>query len=109
MPKSIVVRIFGREEAISCEENEVEDLVRAASLLDAEMTRTSKLVRKTISFDRLCLLASLNLINRLLQAEAKVDELSTQLNSLLELRQHLGMALESSAAAKNNSRPEKLL
>ncbi|MCA8836644.1 MAG: cell division protein ZapA [Gammaproteobacteria bacterium] len=109
MPKSIVVRICGREEAISCEEHEVEDLIRAASLLDTEMNRTSKLVRKTISFDRLCLLASLNLINRLLQAEAKIDELSTQLNSLLELRQRLGAVLESSAMAKNSSRPEKLL
>ncbi len=84
-------------------------MIRAASLLDTEMNRTSKLVRKTISFDRLCLLASLNLINRLLQAEAKIDELSTQLNSLLELRQRLGAVLESSAMAKNSSRPEKLL
>ena len=91
--KTVKLRIYGREESINCAEEEVSELVRAAEILDAEMNNTGKQSRQSVPYDRVCLLSSLNLIDRLLASERLVEELTGHINALLEMKPRISDAL----------------
>ncbi|WP_317932461.1 cell division protein ZapA [Halioxenophilus sp. WMMB6] len=66
--QTVTVAILGKDYQVSCGQDEVDDLVRAARQLDQRM-RAIRQNGNVIGLERIAVMAALNLSHELLQAE----------------------------------------
>jgi len=80
----VSVRILDKEYQVSCPANERTALLDSAEVLDAKM-REIRNSGKVVGLERIAVMASLNLANELLQANAKDKVLEDTLGNRLKL------------------------
>lgn len=80
----VSVRILDKEYQVSCPANERTALLDSAEVLDAKM-REIRDSGKVVGLERIAVMASLNMANELLQANAKDKVLEDTLGNRLKL------------------------
>ena len=93
--ESVTISILGKEYQISCPPSEEEALRKSARYLDEQMSRI-KARGSTLGFEKIAVMAALNISHELLRKSREVSE--TQYDSLRDLKQieeKIELALEA--------------
>lgn len=86
--KTLKISIMGNHYPVSCEEEEVDDLMSAASYLDRRMRSIAKSGR-VLGDDRCAIMAGLNISNELLEMQRKLEAHESTINRLKSLNEQL--------------------
>lgn len=96
--EAVSVQILDREYRISCSAEEREALVRAAAALDLRM-RELKQANKTLTMERVAVLAALTIAADAMHTQSDAADLSGQIDrELKQLNARLDAVLRSNAA-----------
>ncbi len=96
LTQPVSLHLLDREFMVSCTEDEREGLLAAAALLNTKM-RELRAESRTLGFDRIAVLAALNLTHELLQMRSRMTSRDQEiLQSLGLLRNRLEVALHES-------------
>lgn len=91
------IEILGKTYQIKCAENEVEALQKAASVLDEKMQKVQS-TGNLINFDRVAVLAALNLTHQVLHLEQQSHQMAQSVQQRLqELQTKVEAALARNA------------
>lgn len=91
--QTVSVSILDKEYQISCERDEVDDLVQSAKLLDARM-REVKSGSSVLGLDRIAVMAALNIAHDLLEEGRKnADAITARTDEIKSLGGKLDLAL----------------
>jgi len=80
----VSVRILEKEYQVSCPAGERTDLLDSAEALNKKM-REVRDSGKVVGLDRIAVIAALNIVNELLHAKAKDDELEGRVGNRLKI------------------------
>ena len=93
---TVSITIMGRDYQISCPPSEEEALRKSAKHLDKQMTRVKK-VGSTLAFEKVAVMAALNICHELLQQSEEVEESeSTSIDKIQTLLEKIEKALQDS-------------
>jgi cell division protein ZapA len=88
----VSIRILEKEYLIACQPEERQDLQQAATLLNARLKEMRG--NKTISSDRLMMMAALNMANDLAKLTAREEQATTEFGSRVrQMRERVERAL----------------
>jgi cell division protein ZapA len=96
MSEPVSIKLIDREFLVACEPEEREGLIQAAAFLDARMRKLRR-ASKIPGFDRLAVLAAMDITHELLELRNQQGtSASTLAGDLARLRQKLETAMERS-------------
>ncbi|MGD8208162.1 MAG: cell division protein ZapA [Thiohalocapsa sp.] len=91
---AITVQILGKEYRVACPEDEREDLMASAALLNSRMEQIRD-SGKVVGSDRIAVIAALNITHELLQNQSERETLSHSVTDRIRLLQNrIEQALE---------------
>lgn len=102
-PRSVAVKILGREIQVNCPDGQEHELLDAAYYLDQTM-QTIRKQGRVIGLERIAIMAGLNMANELLQVRDQREEYIRMTNSSL---QRLTDKLQKSLSVHNREESNK--
>ncbi|MFQ5470612.1 MAG: cell division protein ZapA [Gammaproteobacteria bacterium] len=82
----VTIKVLEKEYLIACPEDEKEDLLKSASVLNEKMKEIRD-TGKVVGIDRIAVMTALNIVHELLQQKESSDDLQQTLGSRILLLQ----------------------
>jgi cell division protein ZapA len=93
VPKPVSVRILDKEFLVTCPEDERDDLMASAELLNSKM-REIRDSGKVVGLDRIAVIAALNMANELLELRSRKQDIQQSVGARIRsLQEKIELAL----------------